>query len=334
MDGFIITAANDGRRDSPPLNDTNGLRAMGYFTGDDLPFYYFMASNFATSDRWFSPVMSRTQLNRMYLMAGTSAGHAYPLSATAGQMTNKTIFELLQDAGISWRVYITDDSDSPIQDGSEESMYKFSNSHAANFVSAKQFMTDLSSNNLPGVSEIDPGFAMGLDEHSGENPTAPSGKIQSGAAYVSTLINAFMQSPYWKDSVFILTWDEMGGFYDHVPPQPMPSPDGILPSDLKPGDICTKITGPNCDFTFTGFRVPLIVISPFTRKNYVSHTVADYTAIDKLIETRFGLPSLTQRDAAQMDMTEFFDFVNLPWMTPPVPPAQPKNLPCEYTQLQ
>lgn len=93
-------------------------------------------------------------------------------------------------------------------------------------------------------------------------------------------------------------------------------------------------TGPNCDFVYTGFRVPLIVISPFTKKNYVSHTVADYTAIAKLIETRFGLPNLTNRDAAQMDMTEFFDFVNVPWMTPPTPPAQPTSLPCEYTQLQ
>lgn len=334
MDGFVRTAANDGRRDTPPLNDSNGLRAMGYYTGDDMPYYYFMASNFATSDRWFSPVMSRTQLNRMYLAAATSAGHAYPLSATAGQLTNKTIFELLEDAGISWRVYVTDDEDKPIQTGSEQSMFKFTNSHTANFVSAKQFMTDVQNDSLPAVSEIDPGFSKGLDEHSGEDPAVPSGVVQGGAAYVSTLINALMQSPSWKDSVFILSWDEMGGFYDHVPPQPMPSPDGIPPSDLRPGDICTSVSGPNCDFAFTGFRVPMIVISPFTKKNYVSHTVADYTAILKLIETRFGLPNLTQRDAAQMDMTEFFDFVNTPWMTPPTPPVQPKNLPCEYTKLQ
>jgi phospholipase C len=334
MDGFARTAADDARRDSPPLNDTNGARVMGYYTGDDLPYYYFMASNFATSDRWFSPVMSRTQLNRAYLMAGTSDGHAYPPTKAGGQLTNKTIFELLQDASIPWRIYITDDQDTPISDGSEESMFVFANSHSANFVSAKQFMTDLQNNKLPAVAAIEPGFAKGLDEHSGETPTAPSGKIQAGAAYVSTLINALMQSPYWKDSVFILSWDEIGGFYDHVPPQPMPSPDGLTPSDLRPNDICTQSTGPNCDFVFTGFRVPLIVISPFTKKNYVSHTVADYTAITKLIETRFGLPSLTRRDAAQMDMTEFFDFVNEPWLVPPTPPVQPTNLPCEYTKLQ
>ena len=113
-----------------------------------------------------------------------------------------------------------------------------------------------------------------------------------------------------------------------------PARDGIPPSDLRANDICTQSTGPNCDFIFTGFRVPLIVVSPFTKKNYVSHTTADYTAIAKLIETRFGLPNLTRRDAAQMDMTEFFDFVNAPWLVPPTPPVQPTNLPCEYTQLQ
>jgi phospholipase C len=116
----------------------------------------------------------------------------------------------------------------------------------------------------------------------------------------------------------------------------MPSPDGIRPSvniDLQPGDVCTNGDGPTCDFVFTGYRVPLIVISPFSKKNYVSHTVADFTAILKLIQTRFGLPSLTRRDAAQMDMTEFFDFVNGPWMTPPTPPAQPDTMPCYMDRL-
>ena len=105
LNGFVVTAANDARQQSPPLNDTNGLRAMGYFDGGDLNYYYFMASNFATSDRWFSPVMSRTQLNRMYLLAATSAGHAYPLVA-GYTLTATTIFEELQNAGITWKIYV------------------------------------------------------------------------------------------------------------------------------------------------------------------------------------------------------------------------------------
>jgi phospholipase C len=114
---------------------------------------------------------------------------------------------------------------------------------------------------------------------------------------------------------------------------PTVSPDGITPSDLQPNDICSTSTGPTCDFTYTGYRVPLIVISPFSRRNYVSHTPADYTAILKLIETRFGLDPLTRRDAAQMDMTEFFDFVNPPWTVPPSPPAQNQSGPCYLDHL-
>ena len=107
----------------------------------------------------------------------------------------------------------------------------------------------------------------------------------------------------------------------------------IVPEDFQPNDICTQSTGPTCDFIYTGYRVPLIVVSPFTKKNYVSHTVADYTAILKLIETRFNLLPLTKRDAAQMDMTEFFDLVNMPWQIPPVPPQQSTTGACYLDHL-
>ncbi len=90
---------------------------------------------------------------------------------------------------------------------------------------------------------------------------------------------------------------------------------------------------PPGNFDITGFRVPMMVVSPFAKKNFVSHTVMDYTAILKFIETRFKLPSLTKRDAAQPDMTEFFNFANPPWATPPTPPDQPVTLPCDYTLL-
>jgi phospholipase C len=99
-------------------------------------------------------------------------------------------------------------------------------------------------------------------------------------------------------------------------------------------DICVGNTGPTCDFVYTGYRVPLIVISPFAKKNYVSHTAADYTAWLKFVEKRFlSSKSLTARDAAQMDMTEFFQFDNPPWMTPPTPPDQPTSGACYVNQL-
>jgi phospholipase C len=318
MDGFVSVAANFAATAVPPdapVFDTSGIRVMGYYDDRDLNYYYFMASNFATSDRWFSPVMSRTQPNRLYLLAATSAGHANPPTQP---LSNSTIFGLLDAAGLTWKIYETDPGTAFLGN-----FQPFQQQHVANIVPLSEFFTDLQNGTLPAVAEIEPGYVSGLDEHPNEN-------IQPGAAHVASIINALMTSPSWKDSVFILTFDEGGGFYDHVPPQAAVSPDGISPMDLNPGDICTTATGPNCDFNHTGFRIPIIVVSPFTKKNYVSHTVADSTAILKLIETRFSLPSLSKRDAAQIDMTEFFDFANPPWTTAPTPPAQDTNGLCDF----
>ena len=354
MDGFVYNAAKFAIDSG--YYDTAGIRAMGYYDATDLNYYYFMASNFATSDRWFSPVMDRTQVNRMYLFAATSQGYAYPPgtdSADNAPLTAPTIFDALNKAGVSWKIYAPDDtcptgqggdSISPAggahgpssQQGStgyctyltQFAAYAPPNSLPANVVSGDQFLADVQAGTLPAVSFIEAGYESGRDEHpsSGTN-------VQVGAAYVQTLIDGLMNSPSWKDSVFILTYDEAGGTYDHVPPQPAVNPDGIAPIDLLQGDICST-GGANCDFNYTGFRLPLLVISPFTKKNYVSHTATDYTAILKLIETRFGLSPLTRRDAAQMAMTEFFDFQNVPWATPPSPPAQATNGTCNYQQLR
>lgn len=294
-----------------PYTDTNGYRAMGYYTSDDLPYYYFMATQFATSDNWFSPVGTRTEPNRMYLFAATSQGHAYPPTVN---MTAKIIFQDLDDAGVSWKIYETDPGDTYLT-----YFQPYASQHMANVMPATQFVQDAKNGTLPSVVFIEAGYNSGLDEH-------PTTHIQQGEAYVASLINGLVQSPSWKDSVFFLTWDEGGGFYDHVPPVSTVSPDGIKPVDLQPGDF----TG---DFTRTGFRVPLIVVSPFAKKAYVSHTAADYTAMLKFIETRWGLPSLTRRDAAQMDMTEFFDW-SAPNQNPPTPPTPTETLRFTPSQMQ
>jgi phospholipase C len=327
---------------------------MGYYTDRELPYYYFIASNFGTSDRWFSPVMTRTQPNRMYLYAATSHGHVYPLTPTTGQLTDKTIVQLLQENGISWKIYVHPiaqaggnqcSSTSCLFGQSYINQFTFGNTivqkYPQNLAPISQYFTDVQNGTLPQVAIIEPASQASLDEHPADSdlPGNAVPNVESGSQFVSTLINALMSSSSWKDSVFFLTFDEAGGFYDHVPPQPAVSPDGIPPSDLVTSsnpDICAAGNGAGgftCDFTLTGYRVPLIVISPFAKKHYVSHTVADYTAMLKFIETRFNLPSLTARDAAQMDMTEFFDFVNEPWASPPKPPAQPTNGACYLDHL-
>lgn len=331
LDGFVQTAAKDAQAEH--FHDVQGRRVMGYYDQTDLPYYYFMATYFATSDRWFSPVMTRTQSNRMYILAATSAGHAYPISA-GGVLNVPTIFDELQQAGVSWKIYVTDKVNGSLLQGSYISMFAAGKKYAQNVVPVAQYFSDLKNNTLPQVALIESGYFSGLDEHPSENPNAPGPSVQAGAAYVSTFINALMASSSWSHSAFIWTTDEGGGFYDHVPPQPAVNPDGIPPQDLQPGDICTTTGGGRtCDFTSTGYRVPMFVVSPYARKGFVSHTVADTTAILKFIETRFHLRSLTLRDANQPDMTEFFDFSNADWATPPTPPPQPVSGACYLDHL-
>jgi len=297
-DGFVYSAANYARDTAGP--DQEGLRAMGYFDEGHLPYYYFMATQFATSDRFFTSLLSRTPPNRLYSFAATSAGWT---DLPTASVNAKTIWQSLEEKGISWKIY----SDGPTTLAFFHSFYV---QHTANVVPYAQYFADAKSGNLPSVSFIQ--NSSGSDEH-------PTVSVQKGAKFASGFINALMQGPNWKDSVFFLTYDEAGGIYDHVPPPSAPHPDGIAPIDLL-----AKDTPGN--FDRYGFRVPLLVISPFTKPGYVSHNVADLTAILKFIEVRYGLPNLTARDAAQPDMTEFFDFTNAPNANPPSPPDQPVGL--------
>ena len=315
MDGFAFIegkfAHDEFVAGQPNFTDFTGKRAMGFYDDSDLPFYYFMASNFATSDRWFSPAPTRTHPNRFFWLAATAKGF---VTAPPQQIVAKTIFELMDENKISWKIYTVDGH-------TYFSYFTYFNAHHANVVPIAQYFTDVKNGTLPQVAYIETGIEInevsssGVDEH-------PKSNIQLGAQFAAKLINALMNSPSWKDSVFIETFDEGGGLYDHVGPIAVPSPDGIppiMPATNQPGD-----------FTLTGFRVPLIVISPFSKKNFVSHTPMDSTAALKFIETRFHMPALTQRDFSMPDMTEFFDFTTDtgPWATPPTPPTQPVNMPC------
>jgi len=355
--GFVKAAADDARQyptTYPPVNDIDGYRTMGYFT--DLNYYYFMASNFATSDSWFSPIMSRTQLNRAYILAATSDGYAYPPGSNSSDnapFPSPTIFQSLQTAGITWRVYVNPEGTSCSADtGSElnqclanmsyvnmftfESQVQSTPSLYQNFVPISQFTTDVQNGTLAQVSLIEPASDAGLDEHPSDSDAYPE-NVQTGAAYAAGLINTFMTSPSWKDSAMIFTYDEAGGFYDHVQPQPVPVPNASAqqyPIDLQTNDACDGAdqTSGVCSFGMTGYRVPLIVISPFAKKNFVSHVVRDATAWLNFVEERFSVPALTARDAywstagagtnPPATLDEFFDFVNVPWATPPTPPAQ------------
>jgi phospholipase C len=368
LNGFVYTAAYDAR--SNAFMDVNGVRGMGYFEDTDLNFYYDLATKFATSDRWFSPVMDRTQINRAYIYAATSQGYAYPPGGGTNDskpFTAETIFEALQDAGISWKIYVnptntfyTNPTTQITEDCSTEAagqaqdmclagasymnqfVYEQQIQNPAtnlwqHFAPISQFAIDLQDDaTFPQYAMIEPASNAGLDEHPSDADGSPV-NVQLGAAYVeNTIIKPFMQSPTWTDSAMIFTYDEAGGLYDHVPPQPATPPaDFPSPTDLVAGDICDnsgQVLGQGtCTFGWTGYRVPLIVISPYSLQNFVSHTVRDTTAVLKMVETRFGLGQLTNRDGTEADMTEFFDFVNKPWATAPTPLPQSTSGICDQT---
>jgi len=345
LDGFVHTAGNLAIFDGDP--DTKGVRSMGHYENADLPSPYWFATQFATSDRFYNPEPAQTEATRLYAMAATSQGLVHPPQDTNTTLTAKTIFQLLDAAKISWKIYSVDRQPDGKLITSLRNFQPYVQTVQDHIVPIDQFLTDLQNNTLPAYSYIEPGFASGRDEHPGTTDN-----IQAGAKFVNSLLTAFINSPSYKDSIFIETFDENGGLFDHVGPMidgrpiqeltvgpsgqavgpgkyptdatvvHVPNPDGIKPRDLDP----TK--DPPDDFIRTGFRVPLIIVSPFAKKGYVSHTPMDYTAVLKFVEKRFNLPNLTLRDAAQPDMDEFFDFANSPNLTPPTPASQPTSLAC------
>jgi phospholipase C len=315
MQGFLDTADAVTQ-----TYDANGTRAMGYYNGTDLPYYYDLATFFATSDTWYSPLLANTVPNRMYLMAGTSFGHEYPDGDSNHPLyAAPTIFRAMNTANVSWLYYYKDGI------------------FLANFadfydpaIEPKTFpITDLMSRlqsgnadqELPQVIFIDSasGSSM-LDEH-------PQNNIQSGAYYVQSIVTALMNSDAWKDSVFILSYDEGGGLYDHAAPFMVPAPDGYGPGNCEdPNNGSTNycIVGTlGGTFNLTGMRVPLMVISPYVIPQYVSHIPRDYTAILAFIETTFNVKNLSARDLYWQDpsrsMSEFFDFTSPRSLNPPPP---------------
>jgi len=287
----------------------------------------------------FSPVLAPTDINRMYLFAATSFGYFEVPIPNPLPSPPPTIFDRLDQAGISWRNYYHNSSHIflqawPIYGTDSDKVVPIYTTNPDGSIADPigRWKTDLQTEStLPQVIFIERGGCTvdstggcsdvgvtGTDEHPGAN-------VQTGAADTANIINALMQSPAWDSSVFILVYDEGGGMYDHVVPVARVKPDDIPP---------TYPTGVNAKAQFdqSGFRVPNIIVSPWLRPHFVSHVARDYTSILKLIEDRFGLQPLTARDAAADDMREFFDFTSPQLLVPPILPAQPTSGLCSYIQ--
>jgi len=295
MDGFAIENADPA--------DLSGSRTMGFYRKRDLPFYHALYRTFAMSDRHFCSMLGPTFPNRHYLLSGTSAGHIRNDLQIA---THTSIFESLDTAGVTWKVYASDLAFAQL--------YAYVQAHAANVAPIAQFYVDAAAGTLPQVTFIDPIF---FGDETNQNDEHPPNNVQVGQAFVYGIVQAMFQSPQWPDSALFITYDEHGGFYDHVPPPPACEPDAI-PPNLQPGDVVAA-------FDRYGIRVPFVVVSPFSRRKYRSHTVSDQTSVLRFIETRFDLPALTKRDANANPLLDLFDFAAPPFMTPPKLPAAKIN---------
>ncbi|HZR56120.1 MAG TPA: alkaline phosphatase family protein [Terriglobales bacterium] len=423
MDGFVHTAAGYANYynnlcgttcTNGQFTDLVGQRAMGYYDQGYLNYYYYMASQFALSDRWFSPVASESVPNRIATMTGgTTQGLVHDPGSNEDnlgvQLAIPTIFQALDGGNVSWKIYysITQDQCTTDNDGdcgNGHPINKYPSTTFSSFVysinylylkSAQRptcvaptqdsgpavgdpnnafcidvnhiaplttFTTDLTNGTLPSFAYIEAAYGVN-DEHPGSGQSILKGQFQ-----IASLFNAFMGSPSWHDSIFFWSYDEGGGPYDHVPPVPGQTnkfTDASVLADY-PTDISSIAVNPDsyapcipangtdtptlhCDLLTSppagnrdpgtdpsdaaaqqgfaaqlGFRLPNMVLSPFTRKHYVSHIPMDHTAIIKLVENRFlNGASLTHRDAVQPDLLDFFDFTNVPWLTPPSGVPQP-----------
>ena len=298
MDGFVTT------------NDPNGKRAMGYFDGTDLLFYYGVAQTFGISDNNHCSVQGPTWINRLFFASATSFGltaNKLPPADVMDSHADQLILAQLDKAGADWRVYKTDLSIMQLYPN-----YMGNDANAARMVDVNQFFTDAAAGTLPAVSFIEPSFTTA---GAGRNDEHPPGTPYTGEQWTHKIITALMASPNWKDSVYIQTYDEHGGFYDHAVPPPACKPDAMAPQ-LLPNDI-------KADFDAMGVRVPLLVISPWSKPGYVSHVPTENTSVLRLLEARFGMGAMTARDANAWPLLDFFDFSQRTFLTPPTLP-EPK----------
>ncbi len=321
MDNFVRTHLEvDGEQ--------AGVETMGYYEKADIPFYRAIAENFTLCDQYHCSVLGPTDPNRLYSMSAwidPNGEQGGPLVATiektgtpqSGAFTWTTMPEQLQAAGITWKVY--NGEDAGIQDNELELFKNFKTNPTLGKLAfeetyPKQFKRDLLRGELPQVSWIN----TSLQET--EHPGNSSAKV--GENLVSKLLKLlFHHKATWEKTAVFITWDENGGFFDHVAPPtaPLETPGEYLTvNDVT--NASGGVTGP----IGLGFRVPMMVVSPWSRGGLVSSQVYDHTSILRFLETRFGVevPNLTAwRRETTGDLTGAFNFA-----APPIFKA-PKKLP-------
>jgi phospholipase C len=272
---------------------TDGIGAMGYYDGSDLAYYYSLADQFTLCGNYFCYQLGPTTPNRLALWSGTSGGNTTN-NVSGGQLDWPTIADLLDQYNISWKCYnlgLGTGSKPTLLEGYNALAYfkKWQNDPRL-YLPESTYYDDLNNGTLPQVSFLITESL--ISEH-------PPVDIQWGQSKMKQVITALMQSSAWNNSALFFTYDEGGGYFDHVAP-------------------------PQVDAYGMGFRVPTLVISPYAKKGYVSGQLYEHSSILKFIERRFGLPTLAS-------VNHQFD-VNTPGLNndaaqgqPYGPPAPPRD---------
>ena len=271
-------AARDGGFLDPETE--NDRFALGYYNAADLPIHERMVRRFTTFDRYFSSLLGPTQPNREYFHAAQSGGHKNNYLPILELGFNwRTIWDNLRDVGVSVRNYYADLPAILLWGQRMEPIMR----------PIDQYFTDAARGDLPSVTFLEPPYSpwWQADDH-------PWSDMRNGQRFIRDCFRAFVESEHWERGLFVLTYDEGGGFFDHVTPPVLP--------DNRASVVDSE------NFGQAGFRVPTILASPYAKRGYVDHRVYDHTSITRFLEWRFlGAPpegpgvgpapwALTQRD--------------------------------------
>jgi phospholipase C len=301
------TAMDYGRMDKFDVNCVPYELCMSQVYQQDIPNYWTYASTFTLADEAFSSLHGDSLPNHLYIVAAQSggvidnptisenswgcdspAGTVVPWLNSEGYVSNvfpcfdfATLADSMQSAGLSWSYYAASQGEKGYDWSSLDAINHIRNTSlwTEHVLPSTQFITDAQNGNLPSLAWVTP------PGYSSEHPQGTS--VCSGENWTVSLINAVMQSPEWNSTAIVLTWDDFGGFYDHVSPA-------------------------QYDIYGLGPRVPWIIISPYAKPGYISHTTYEFSSFLKTVEERYSLAPLTDRDTNANDLLDSFNFTQSP----------------------
>lgn len=268
----------------------SGPQSLDYFDYTSIPAYWDYAEEYGLADNYFAPFLAQSNPNRLAMLFGTSSVEND--SGPPPYMPyNESIMYQLDKAGVSWGYYDYYPTDNGVTDlHFLKYIYGMTSTEESNIQNVSRLYDDLSSGTgLPAVSWVDQLGNKSYDEHPPNDPTL-------GEEWVVSVVNDVMKSSYWSDTAIFITWDEGGGFYDHV----------IPPIEYTVND---NFSSPLQGF---GQRVPLLVISPYSREAYVDNTLMSHLSLDHFIEYNWRLSALTPEVGEANLPLGFFDFAQTP----------------------